>query len=340
MENLTQSERNLLYALRDFTLFRKRFSVDIATAYYQVLGSRDAVRNGYTKLESSRRNADRTRSLAGEGRTTQADLGRLEQQELSAESEWINAIRNYKQALDNFKIQLGLSTDAKVALDNGDLERLRILHPDMTVEESIRVALVTRLDYQTARDQYEDTGRKTGVAANALKAQVDLIASAGIDKQENAARFATPDLDRYHWSAGLNLNLPLERKAERNAYRAALITHEQSRRTFELRADEIKLQVRDGWRTLDQFKRNFEISEIGVKLAERRVEEQNLLADLGRAKAQDQVDAQNDLLNSKNQRTQALVAHTIARLQFWNNLGILYIKDDGQWEEMTNAKLE
>ena len=341
MENLTQSERNLLYALRDFTFFRKRFSVDIATAYYQVLGSRDAVRNGFTKLQSSRRNADRTRSLAGEGRATQADLGRLEQQELSAESEWINAVRNYKQALDNFKIQLGLSTDAKVALDDRDLERLRILHPDMTVEESIRVALVTRLDYQTVRDQYEDIGRKTGVAANALKAQVDLIASAGIDsKQENAARFAAPDFDRYHWSAGLNLNLPLERKAERNAYRAALITHEQSRRTFELRADEIKLQVRDSWRTLDQFKRNFEISEIGVKLAERRVEEQNLLADLGRAKAQDQVDAQNDLVNSKNQRTQALVAHTIARLQFWNNLGILYIKDNGQWEEMTNAKLE
>src|SRR5204863_4025227 len=140
------------------------------------------------------------------------------------------------------------------------------------------------------------------------KAQVDLVASAGIDSpQVNAARFAAPDLDRYHWSAGLNLNLPLERKAERNVYRAALITHEQSRRTFELRADEIKLQVRDGWRTLDQAKRNFEISEIGVKLAERRVEEQNLLADLGRAKAQDQVDAQNDLVNSRNQGTQALV---------------------------------
>src|SRR5439155_19580332 len=30
MENLTQFERNLLYGLRDFTLFRKRFSVDVA----------------------------------------------------------------------------------------------------------------------------------------------------------------------------------------------------------------------------------------------------------------------------------------------------------------------
>ena len=149
-----------------------------------------------------------------------------------------------------------------------------------------------------------------------------------------------PEVDRYNWNAGLSLNLPLERKAERNAYRSALISLEQSRRSFELRADEIKLQVRDSWRALDQAKRNYEISDIGVKIAERRVEEQNLLAELGRAKAQDQVDAQNDLVNSKNQRTQALVGHTIARLQFWNNLGILYIKDNGQWEETTHAKLE
>jgi outer membrane protein TolC len=75
-----------------------------------------------------------------------------------------------------------------------------------------------------------------------------------------------------------------------------------------------------------------------VKLAERRVEEQDLLAELGRAKALDQVDAQNALNDSKNQRTQALVTHTIARLQFWNNMGILYIKDNGQWEEVQDAK--
>ncbi len=39
MENLTLAERNLLYALRDFTRFRKQFSVDTAAAYYRVLQS-------------------------------------------------------------------------------------------------------------------------------------------------------------------------------------------------------------------------------------------------------------------------------------------------------------
>ena len=106
---------------------------------------------------------------------------------------------------------------------------------------------------------------------------------------------------------------------------------------MEQQRDQIELQVRDSWRTLEQARRTYQISEIGVKLAERRVEEQELLAELGRAKALDQVDAQNSLLSSKDQLTQALVAHTVARLQFWDNMGILYIKDNGQWQEPDKA---
>src|SRR5437667_102424 len=213
IENLTLAERGLLYALRDFVQFRKTFSVQVASAHYGVLGSRDTVRNSFLNLQSSRKNAERTRALAREGRVTQSDLGRLEQQELQAERDWINAIRDYKRSLDDFKLmQLGLPVDSQLVLDDRDLEALAIRHS--------------------------------------------------------------------------------------------------------------------------------EISEVGVKIAERRVEEQNLLAELGRAKAQDQVDAQNDLINSKNQRTQALVGHTIARLQFWVNMGILYVKDNGRWEEVTNVKPE
>ena len=146
--------------------------------------------------------------------------------------------------------------------------------------------------------------------------------------------FAPPEWNRYQWNAGLEVDPGLDRKAERNNYRSALISRDQAARGVEQQEDQIILQVRDSWRTLDQAQRNYEISDIGVKIAERRVEEQNLLAELGRAKAQDQVDSQNDLISSKNQRTQALVTHTIARLQFWDNLGILYVKNNGRWEEI------
>ena len=337
MENLTQAERDLLYGLRDFAQFRKDFSVGIASAYYNVLGDRDAVRNSYLNLQSSRQNADRTRALAQEGRVTGTDLGRQEQQELTAESAWINAVRSYKQALDNFKIQLGFKVDANLVLDDGELEALQIHHPDISVNDSIQLALASRLNYMTIKDQVEDAGRKVKVAQNFLKPQVDLFANASLDSNP-AKNYSLPDPQRYAWNAGLDFDPGLDRTSERNSYRAALITRNRAARTLEEQEDQIKLQVRDSWRTLDQAKRNYEISEVGVHIAERRVEEQGLLAEWGRSKAQDQVDAQNALIDSKNQRTQALVTHTIARLQFWNNMGILYIKASGQWEEVQNAK--
>jgi outer membrane protein TolC len=338
-EALLTAEHQLLYDLRDFTRYRKDFSVQIATAYYGVLGLRDVVKNNYLTLQSSRKNAERTRALAQEGRVTTADLGRLEQQELSAESTWINAVRGYQQALDNFKIQLGLSVDAQIVLSEEDLKALQIQHPVISVDDSIQVALTARLDYLNTKDQFDDTVRKVGVAANLLKPRVDLTASVSPYSNPND-NFSLPELDRYRWNAGVIIDPGLDRQAERDTYRSALITRDRAGREIVQQEDEIKLEVRNSWRTLDQAKRNYEISEIGVKLAERRVEEQNLLAEVGRAKAQDQVDAQNALNDSKNQRTQALVTHTIARLQFWNNMGILYIKDNGQWEEMQHANAQ
>jgi outer membrane protein TolC len=334
-EALTQAERQLLYDLRDFAQFRKDFSVQIATAFYGVLGNRDAVRNSYLSLQASRKNAERTRAMVAEGRNTTAELGRLEQQELSAESAWIGAVRNYKQALDNFIFQLGLSVEANIVLNELELESLQIQHPRINVDDSIRVALAGRLDYLNSKDRLQDAERQVKLKANLLLPKVDLTSGATFNSDPaTTGHFALPEWNRYQWNAGFELDPGLDRMAERNSYRSALISDDQAARAVEQQEDQIILQVRDSWRTLDQAQRNYEISDIGVKIAERRVEEQNLLADLGRAKAQDQVDAENDLINSKNQRTQALVTHTIARLQFWNYLGILYIKNNGRWEEI------
>jgi len=341
MEALTQAERKMVYDLRDFTRYRREFSVQIATAYYGVIGARDAVRNNFLNFQGSRRNADRTRALAQEGRAKESDLGRLAQQELSAESAWINTIRTYRQALDSFKLQLGLTVDENLVLDDAELGALQIRHPTISPEDSIQVALAARLDFINVKEQFEDTERELKVAANFLLPRVDLSSSVTVNSDPDAnSGVALPEFERYRYSAGLFVDLGLDRTPERNAYRAALISRDRAAREVEQREDEIKLEVRNSWRSLEQAKRNFEISEIGVKIAERRVEEQNLLAELGRINAQDQVDAQNDLVSSKNERTQALVAHTIARLQFWDNMGILYIKDRGQWEEIQNAKAQ
>jgi hypothetical protein len=335
---LTQAEHDLLYGIRDFTRFRKDFTVQIASDYYQALGNRDTVRNVYLALQGSRQDTARARELAKEGRMSQADLARYEQQLLNAESAWIDSVRAYLQALDGFKVRLGLPADAQVMLDARDLEQLAIMHPDVQVHDAIELALTARLDYQNAQGRVEDADRRVKLAINNLKPQVDFVAGITFNSDPNSTSgFALPELDRYQWNAGLDVDVPLDRLEKRNAYRSAVINQGQVQRAKVQLHDEIELEVRDTWRVLEQARRTYQISEISVELAKRRVENQEILASLGRANALDQVDAQKALVESRNERTRALVAHTIARLRFWNSLGVLYVQDNGQWQEIPHA---
>lgn len=338
MENLTQAERTTLYALRSFVLYRKNFSVQIAQSYYGVLQTRDAVVNSWRAYQNYQQTVEKQRALAVEGRIRQSDLGSVEQAYLEAERSWIGTVRSYNQQLDQFKITIGLPLATRLVLDSQELEHLKILHPNLAAEDAVKVALVTRLDLATVRDQKEDAQRKVPVAANGLKPDLNLSLSGELDSKAGRSNPFNPDLQRVRGVAGVDFGLPLNRIAERNAYRGALIQAAQAERQLTLQEDTIRLQVINSWRALDQAKRDFELSELGVKLAERRVEEQNLRAELGQITGLELVDAQTALINSRNARTAALVGHTIARLQFWYNMGILYIKDNGLWEEVKDAK--
>ncbi len=336
LERLTQAERDVLYALRDFTQYRKQFTVEIVSDYYGVLQRRDVVRNTWSGLQGFRKNAERELAFAEEGLSRQADLGRLRQAQLENENRYTNVVRQYFEALDSFKIKLGLSTDARIQLDDTELVELReagLLHPTISDEDAVRVALEARLDLQNVREQTEDAERRVRIAENSLLPRLDLL---GDVRVTSTGRNNWDDLDfkRMVWSAGLDVDPVFDRKAIRNAYRTALISRESAERRKSLAEDNVKLEVRASWRNLEQARQSYEVALESVKLSERRVEEQNLLAELGLATAQDQVDAQNDLIKYQNELTATLIGHTLARLKFWKDMGLLYIKMDGQWEEV------
>ncbi len=337
-ERLTQAERNVLYALREYSRFRKRFAVQVCSAYYGVLQDLDTVRNNWNSYQNLQRNAERERNFAVEGRSTLASVGRQESAVLNADNRWTNSVRNYREGLDEFKILLGLSTQAAIVLDNDELPALReagLKHPTIPMEDAVAVAFNARLDLYNVREETEDAARLVDVAANALLPDVNLVADASLRSsgEDNAQQL---DFRRTNWNAGLDVDLPFDRKSERNSYRRTLIAYERARRELSLAEDGISLEVRSAWRNLESARRNYLIAQKSVELNLRRVEEQELLAELGQGSALDQVDAQNNLTESQNGLTSSLINHTLARLQFWLDMGILYIKENGQWEEIAD----
>lgn len=330
-EALTQAERDLMYAIRDFARFRQDLSIDIASQYYRVLQARDAARNAHMQFTGFQISLEREEALAEEDRRTQSELGRLRQAALNSELSWINAVRSYEEALDDLKLDLGLPVDTPIALLDDELDSLTLEEPGIDLGDALRVALDTRLDLLNTRERYEDAVRRIAVASNDLLPGLDLSADISVISSPEGDGFPSLDFRRRDWSVALDLDLPLDRKSERNQFRAALIDEQSAARALEQRMDEVKLDLINAKRELAQARRQHEISSVAVALAERRIEEEELLLELGRGDVRDLVDARSDLLNSRNQLTAALVNHTTARLRFWRDVGILYIQGDGAW---------
>ena len=330
LEALTQEERNVLYDLRDFADFRRFFVIDVVGQYYSVLQFRDRVQNNFVAYQGFLKSVEVEEALADEGRSTQTQLGQLSQAALQSQSRWIDAIRAYRTQLDNLKLTLGIPVDQNIILAESELKKLRIDDPGLSRDQAVKIAMVTRPDLATSADRVDDAARQIEVAKNGLLPGLDV----SLDYHPRSdPGDTTPSInwDRRRWEGALDLDLPLDRKAERNIYRATMIFLERAKRANSLARDEAKLDIYNDWRTLEQAKLNFKIAEQEVDLANRRLEEQLLLAELGKGEARDLVDAQNDLVNAQNERTSTVVNHTLARLRLWRDMGILYVNDDGSW---------
>jgi len=332
-ENLTQAERNALYQIRSFNRYRKEFVVSVANDYYRVLQRRDAVTNAENNYKRRVESRQRLEMEADAGRTNRFEVDQAEQRELAALDSYVRAQQSYQQELDRFKIRLALPTDANVELDQNELkalEKVGISQPDYTADTAIETALLRRLDLATSMDSIDDALRKVMVAADGLGPELDLVGGLEVG--------STPETDysrlQFHhgtYSFGLGADLPLDRKAERNAYREALITLEQQQRQYENDADTVKLQVRQAYRDLEQAAESYRIQKNSLDLAEKRVESTTLLLEAGRLTTRDLLESQDALLEAQNNLTAAMVDHAIAKLSFFRDVGILQVRPDGMW---------
>ena len=337
-EALMQAERDLLYQLRDFTRFRKEFAVAIASAYYQVLLNRETARNNFAGLNAQNLSLEREQAFQQEGLRTLLQVGRLEQSTLQADLRWTASITRYKRSLDNFKILLGLNADDSIVLDDAEMELIAetgMASPDIGLDQAIAMAQRTRLDLYTELDRVQDAARRIQVAADALEPALDFNLVASVPDSPSG-EIGELDFNRAVYSAGLDLELPLDTKAERNDYRRALIDYEAATRAYLLARDNVTLDVIDAYRRMSEARKSYDINVTSVQINERRVEEAELRAELGLGDIQDTVDSQNDLTAARTELTSSIVEHNIAKLEFWRDVGLLYVDDSGQWEEGTD----
>lgn len=372
-EALTQAERDVIYAVRDFEQHKREFVVRIATSYLNVLQAAQRQRNqeaNYKRVIASTR---RSRRMADAGRLPEYQFDQAVQDELNARDSWILSQQSYVSAMDSFKVLLGLPTDARVALREDELSALNqqyaflaesdspvdyegaIIPPadaeitlrpadnkvtgrnEIDVSKAITLAMHQRFDLQTLADRVADAQRRVAIAEDGLRAEVTLGGSANLGESRGLANSDPGDATfraRPGRFAGLlTVDLPWERTRERNRYREAMLNLEKMVRAYQTGEDDLKKTVRGNLRDLLRNREALLIQSQAVKLAVRRVSSTDLLLQAGRAEVRDLLDAQGALLSAQNALIGAVVTYRLLELQLQANLGVLDVGADGRWQE-------
>jgi outer membrane protein TolC len=369
LENLTQAERDTVYQIRLFNRFRQTFVVSVISEYYLVLLQADLLKNAENNLKVLDEIGRQTESLVKAGRLPHYELDRVNQDKMESRDVYIDIEEDYKQALDAFKLTLAVPITTEIRLDDNelvsmalpgvdklsDLRHIETARPkDITAEaldmleaeldlynlaqpgkyrsgpgvfseaEAYETALALRLDLANKADAIADAERKVLVAADSLRAGLNLTGSTSLSSRGSSDSAA---------GVGLQLDLPLDRVAEANAYRTALITVNQRKREYQEGIDTVTLEIRQAYWTLVETAKRYNVQSEGLELAKKRYMNTLQLMQYGRANSRRVLDAQQALLKAQNGAAEARVKHAIAMLEFYRDAGVLQVRPDGMWEK-------
>ena len=324
VEALTQAERNVIYAVRNFEFFQDQFAMEIVNDYFILLAEKEVIRNRYQDYQSWVKSTKRLEARAND-REKLVDVDQARQQELAAKNSYINALATYRNGLDQFKIRLGLPVGESVHLVDAELVKLEqrgLVPATLNSEAAYRLAVRNQMQVLNAIDQFEDSKRKIRVAADQLKPGVNFLANASFnsDPPTDYTKFRPENI---RGGVGVELDLPINPVPRRNNYRATLVSFESELRSLTLTLDNLKESIDRGQRTLVQKQQNYLIQNNALELAKHRVASITMLLQAGRAEVRDLVDAQNAQLVSENAVTAALVEYQVARLQLLLDVGVL-----------------
>ena len=221
------------------------FSIDAARRFFDLVSQKKTLVNeeaNFTQAEFDRRKAE---ALLQVDRIKEQDLFRARTREINAEDGLIEARARYQRALDELKVFLGLPRSARFDVADEEPPYDPVV---INVESAIHAARHNRLDLITEKEQLEDSMRSLHIAENSLLPDLTLTAGAGLAGGAERFRGASPD----DWDAsiGLTMEIPLQRRPERNSYRSAVISHERAERAYELLLDQLDLDIHDQMRQL------------------------------------------------------------------------------------------
>ena len=258
-------------------------------------------------------------------RAIQTDLGRL--REANRQQDWERLQRRTREMSDLVSQLFVIQTQIRVFA-------VQLTPFPFKEPEAVRIALDQRLDLKNERARVVDAWRKITVAADGLEPGLNLVVNANLNNETGSDRLFDFSAQASRYRVGMQFDGPLNRQAERNSYRASLITYQRARRLYMASEDQIVQSIRRNLRQLETDRLNFNIARQSLIAAARQVEatrERLLLG--GQSGPQtgtlDILRALDSLLAAKQTLISIWVSYEIGRQQLLFDLELLELDDRG-----------
>lgn len=168
-ESLTQAERDVVYAARDYARFRKQFFRDIASEYYRLLLTYRSIEIDMLDFFANQRGFDQAKK---EYRLVQKlprfQVDQFEQNALNSRSRVIRSCNVLEQSFDQLKLRLGVPPETPINLDLTELEILTDRDEITVAAELARRAfrnLENEVQNQPGNDSIQEEGREQVINA-------------------------------------------------------------------------------------------------------------------------------------------------------------------------------
>ena len=321
---LRNSRRSRQAQERTYELARQRLTVQVTSAFYDVIQQRQLLS---VAGQSLRRSEDLMRASEARlqvGLVSKLDVYRAELQASQAREAMVRSQANLESAQERFRSLLGLSPIDALEPEAAEL-------PDDTGEplEPLQVlmdrALANRLELRETSDQVEDARRTASLARQNLLPQLDL--NVGFTKAGFGPTYADAfDAADSRFNVSVSTSYPLERSSDRANQALAQLELDARVRTLRQRRIDVETEVRAAVRELERIRKSVELQRKAVDIARQQRRLATLRYQRGLGSNFDVVDAEGSLVLARSALVGLLTACQVARVELLRATGTLDVE--------------
>lgn len=315
---VARAEAQVAEQSRQTLLTEQQVTIEVARAYYAVVGQTLLVDVAAKTLDRAERLLEASKAKLEAGRVSQLDVSRAQQLVAEGESQVLDAKGALEDAKDRLRglLEYDLDEDFEISHDIP-----RDVEP-MTVEQAVQTALGNRLERDGAREALAEAERSVVYGRNQLLPQFDV--KVGLTRQGTAETFAdslgTNDFNLTYFFAA---SVPVDRTPAQTDYHNSLIERDRRRRAVTTTERRIAEDARRAARRQARLLQSLDVARSRLEFAEQELDVATLRFTRGLANNLDVVNAEVNVLSSRSRHISLLADLAVARLELLSATGVL-----------------